>query len=224
MIDDLDFVGDLGSADDGDEGLDGIGDGLAEVGQLLFKQEAGGGLPDVMGDALGRGVGAVSGAEGVVDVEIAEAGEGFGELWVVALFLRVEAEVFKEQGLAGLELGGELGGDFADAIRGEGDVFGGSEDVIEELAQAVDDGPETHRLVALAFGAAEVRAKDDLGFVADGVLDGRDGLADARVVEDLAAVRGERDVEVDADEDTLVGQVEVADGELGHGMRISYCV
>ena len=39
--------------------------------------------------------------------------------------------------------------------------------------------------------------------------------ADARVVGDLA-VR-QRDVEVDADEDALAGDVDVADGELVHG-------
>ncbi len=72
VVDDLDLVGDFGSADDGDEGLDGIGDGLAEVGELLVHEEAGGGLCDEVGDALGGGVGAVGAAEGVVDVDVAE--------------------------------------------------------------------------------------------------------------------------------------------------------
>ena len=40
----LDLVGDLGAADDGDEGLVGFGEGLAEVGELLLHQQAGGGL------------------------------------------------------------------------------------------------------------------------------------------------------------------------------------
>ena len=35
----------------------------------------------------------------------------------------------------------------------------------------------------------------------------------------VGAVFGERDVEVDADEDALVGQIDVADGELGHDAR-----
>ena len=44
VVDDLDLVGDLGAADDGDEGLVGFGDGLAEVVELLLHQQAGGGL------------------------------------------------------------------------------------------------------------------------------------------------------------------------------------
>ena len=174
----------------------------------------------MVGDAFGRGVGAVGGAEGVVDVEVAEGGELFGELGVICLFFGVEAEVFEKEGLAGFELGGELGGEFADAVGGEGYVFRRSEDVVEELAEAVDDGAERERRDGFALGTAEVGAEDDLGFVTDGVLDGGDGFADAGVVEDVGGagggVGGEGDVEVDTDEDALVSQVEVADGKLGH--------
>ena len=101
---------------------------------------------------------------------------------------------------------------------GEKATFSSSvEDVVEELAEAVDDGAKAHGVDGLALGAAEVRAEDDLGFAAERVLDGGDGFADAGVVGD-GAVLGEGDVEVDADEDALVGEVEVADGELGHSI------
>ena len=43
VVDDLDLVGDFGSADDGDEGLVGLGEGFAEVGELLLHEQAGGG-------------------------------------------------------------------------------------------------------------------------------------------------------------------------------------
>jgi hypothetical protein len=63
-----------------------------------------------------------------------------------------------------------------------------------------------------------VRGEDDLGLAAlEGVFDGGQRGHDARVVGDFLAVFGERHVEVDADEDALVGQIDVADGELGHG-------
>ena len=55
--------------------------------------------------------------------------------------------------------------------------------------------------------AAATIVMDDFGLAAESVLDGGDGLADARVVGDLEAVFGERHVEVDADEDALVGEV-----------------
>jgi len=218
VVDHVNLVGDLGSADDGDEGFYGVGDGLREVGEFFFEKEAGGGLLDVVRNALGGGVGAVGAAEGVVDVKLAELGESLGEFGIVGFFFGVKAEVFEKEGLSGLELGGEFGGDLADAVGGESDIFAWAENVVEELAEAVDDGPEAHGGDGFALGAAEVRAEDDLGLVAEGVLDGGDGLADAGVVEDLAAVRGKGDVEVDADKDALMGEVEVTDGELRHGI------
>jgi hypothetical protein len=95
----------------------------------------------------------------------------------------VEAEVFEEEGLAGFEVGGEFGGDLADAVGGEGYVLVFVEDVVEEVAEVIDDGAKAHGLDGLALGAAEVRGEDDLGLVAEGVLDGGKGLADAGVVE-----------------------------------------
>ena len=44
------------------------------------------------------------GAEGVVDVDLAEGGEFLGELGVVLFFFGVEAQVLKQQDLTGLEL------------------------------------------------------------------------------------------------------------------------
>ncbi len=59
VVDHVDFAGDLGAADDGHEGLLGRFEGLAEVGDFLFHQQAGhGGLEEVR-DALGGGVGAM---------------------------------------------------------------------------------------------------------------------------------------------------------------------
>jgi hypothetical protein len=53
-----------------------------------------------VGDAFGGGVGAVGGAEGVVDVDLGEAGKLFGEGGVVGFFFGVEAEVFEQKDLA----------------------------------------------------------------------------------------------------------------------------
>jgi hypothetical protein len=117
----------------------------------------------------------------------------------------VEAEVFEEEGLAGLEVVGHFGSNLAYAVGGEGYVFVFVEDVVEEMTEVVDDGAETHGGDGLAFGAAEMRAEDDFGVAAEGVLDGGEGLADASVVGDLAVFEG--DVEVDSDEDALVGEV-----------------
>ena len=108
VVDDVDLAGDLGAADDGDEGLFGRFESLAEVGDFLFHQQAGdGGLEEVR-DALGGGVGAVRGAEGVVDVDLGERGQRLGEGRIVGFFFGVVAQVFKQQHLAGLELAGHF--------------------------------------------------------------------------------------------------------------------
>jgi hypothetical protein len=59
-------------------------------------------------------------------------------------------------------------------------------------------------------------SEDDLGLVADGVFNRWKCGADAGVVRNGRAVLGEGDVEVHANEDVLVFQVEIADRELGH--------
>src|SRR5260370_22440869 len=115
------------------------------------------------------------------------------------------AEGFGQEGVAGFEVGGYLGGDDADAVRREGRVLVVAEDVVEQAAKVGDEGAEAHGVDGLAFGAAEVGAENDFGLVAEGVLDGGEGFADAGVVGDDAVLEG--DVEVDADEDALVGEV-----------------
>jgi len=51
--------------------------------------------------AFGGSVRAVRGAECVVDVNIAQRGQFLGEFGIVLLLLRMEAQVFQQQHLAG---------------------------------------------------------------------------------------------------------------------------
>ena len=80
-------------------------DDPGQLGQLALEQQ-----PGVAGqqarDALGAGVGAVGGAEGVVDVEVGERGERLGELRVVLGLARLEADVLEQQHFAGPERAG----------------------------------------------------------------------------------------------------------------------
>jgi hypothetical protein len=156
-------------------------------------------------DAFGGGVGSVGAAECVVNVNLAKTGEFFCKSGIVCFFFGMEAEVFKEEWLAGFEIGGHLASDGSDAVGGEGYVFVIAEDVVEQAAEVIDKGAQAHGFNGLALGAAEVGAEDDFGLVAESILDGGEGLADAGVVGDDAVLEG--NVEVDADEDSLVGQV-----------------
>ncbi len=91
VIDDVDLAGDFGAADDGDEGLFGSFESLAEVGNFLFHQQAGHGGLEEVGDAFGGGMGAMGGAERVVDVDLGQRGEGLGEGGIVGFFFGVIA-------------------------------------------------------------------------------------------------------------------------------------
>ena len=128
----------------------------------------------------------------------------------------MEAQVLEQQHLAGFKLARHFAGDFANAIRGEAHVFCGAHVLVDQLAQPVDNGAQRVFRIRFSLGAAEVRGEDDLGVVAQGVLDGGQRGDDARVVGDFLAVFRERHVKVDANENALVLKFDVANGELGH--------
>ncbi len=132
------------------------------------------------------------------------------------------AQVFKQQHLAGLELAGHFAGDFADAVGREGHVDVFAQLLVEQFAQAVDHRAQRILRIRLALGTAEVRGQNDLGLVPEGVGDGGQRGHNAGVVGDGRAVFSERHVEIDADEDPFVGQIDVANGELGHGSGLPW--
>ena len=102
-------------------------------------------------------------------------------------------------------------------MRGRADdVEGAGDGLVEELREADGDGQHAHRLDDLAVGAAEVGDEDDDCLAVAEVGDGGEGGADAGVVEDLLRFLVDGDVEVDAHEDALAGDIDVADGLLVH--------
>ena len=84
VLDDVDLRRHLRPADDGDERALRVAERLAQVVELLLHQVPGRRLGHVLGDAVGGGVGAVGGAEGVVHVDVGQRGELLGEAGVVA--------------------------------------------------------------------------------------------------------------------------------------------
>ena len=167
------------------------------------------------------------GAEGVVDVDVAELAQRGAEggdlvrvgpeagavlLLHLALLLDVEAEILEEEDLAGLERGGGGLGRGADAVVGEGDG------ATQEALELGGDGTERELVDALAVGTAQVGHQDDAGAGLEDVADAGQGRLDALGVGDGARLLVLGDVEVDAHEDALAIEVaEVAEGEDGHG-------
>ena len=154
----------------------------------------------------------MGGPEGVVDVDVGEPGELLAEGVVVGFLFVVVAEVFEEGDLSVLKFGGGFFGDFADAIIDEFDRD------TDQGGERGHDGGKALLRVALALGTAEVGAEEDARALLDEVFDGGDGFLDALVVgDDLDAILFlERDVVIDADEDALALEGEVADGDFGH--------
>lgn len=190
VLNELDLVRNLGSTEDGEEGLLGRLEDLGKVLELLGHEETSSLLGKVDTDH-GR-VGAVSGSKGVVDVDISELGEGSTELLdglgvglgLLALgilrgslLLGVEAEVLQEDNLAVLGLGDVLLGLLSDAVLEEGDGLG------DERLELLGDGSERVLVDDVTVGAAEVRHEDHgRSSIVESVLDGRDGSGDTLLV------------------------------------------
>ncbi len=174
--------------------------------QLALDQEARD-CRQQLGDSLGGGVGAVGGAEGVHDKYVRQAGEPGREFGIVLLFLGMEAAVF-QQGYAALRKLLEPDLDLRpDTVVELHDVHA------QELAEPRGDRIHAQSVVGAILGTPQVRDKDDPA--ARGlaqVINGRQRRADAGVVDDLAVL--ERDVEVDAHEHALADDVDVLDGLL----------
>ena len=111
--------------------------------------------PAAVGEPFGRGVRAVGGGEGVVDVDVAELGQRGDERGIVLLLARVEAGVFEQQDVAGLHRGDRGFGRGADAVLGEGDR--------PARRCARRGGDRLQRLLRVAaLGPAEMREQDHL--------------------------------------------------------------
>jgi len=147
--------------------------------------------------------GPVGGAEGVVDIDFAELGELLAEGGVVLLFLGVIAEVFKQQDLAG---GGQHRFDFGPTQSGA-KATGLPSSSARRMAAGFNDISDS----ACPWGG-EVGGEDEPSALFEGILDARKGGLDAFVGGDFLAAGSQGHVEIDAHEDTLAFEVEVADG------------
>ena len=202
VVDDLDLVRDLRAADDRDKRADGMLHRVAEILQLLLHEEAGRAFADGADDAVHRRVRAVGRPERVVDVEVGQLGQLPRKHRVVLLLRGVEAQVLEQHDVAaGMRLGHRRRGGLADAVAGEHDR------PAQQRGQRRDQRLQAELRRDLALRPSEVRGEDDGRALVERVLNRRQRGPDPRVVADHAVL--DRDVEVDADEDALAGQVEV---------------
>ncbi len=116
-------------------------------------------------------------AEGVVHIDFGDGGELAREflplvaellrfLVLLLVLLLVESDVFEKNGAALGEPFGHFADLWPDAVGRQWDIKA------EQFGEAICDGSEAHLGNALAVGAAQVRAEDDLRFVLEQMLDG----------------------------------------------------
>ena len=207
VVDHPDLVRDLGPAQDGHQGALGLLQGFAHEVELFLHQE-----PchrgQVVGYALGGGVGPVGSAEGVKDEDVRQGGQLSGEVRVVLLLLDAEPEILHQHGLAGLQ-GGALGF----GVRAQ-DILGQGNGQAQQLFQVVPGGEEREFLLPLSVGTAHVGEEDDSGIVLQQIANGGQGGDNAGVVVDDPRGFVVGNVEVTAQENLFPGHVDVPDGLL----------
>ena len=202
IFQEVDLGGDLGAADDRDHGLGRRVQRLVERVELGLHGAAGIGR-QLVAEALGRGMRAVRGREGVVDPDVAELGQFRDEGRIVLFFFLVEAGVFQAQDVAILHRGDRLLRRLADAIIGERDRL------LDHARQCRGDGLE-RILVVAPLRAAEMREQDHLAALVGYLGDGRRHALQPGRVGDAAVLH--RHVEIDAQQHALALHVDVIEG------------
>ena len=205
VVDDGDLVGDLGAAEDSDEGALRIVQRLAHDGQLLVDQQTGI-SGQIGGNTCGGGMGAVNGAEGIGDKDVRHVGKGLGECRVVLFLADVKAEILEKHDLTGLQRGGLGLGILTDDVGGKNDFLS------EQLGKAFGNRGQSQLGLPLALGFAEVRAGNDGGAVIKQIANGRDGGNNALVAGDLAGLLVLGNVKVAAEQDLLPFDVDIVNG------------
>jgi hypothetical protein len=187
---DADLVAHLGAAEHHAEGTDGIVADGGQLSHLALEQQAGVGWQQVR-YPLGGGVSAVGGAEGVVHVQIGQCGKPPRQLGIVAGLTGLEAAVLEHQHLPGTELSRQALRLGAHHRRRQRDLRA------QQLPQPNRDRSHRKRRIG-SLRPPQVRDEHQRRFALAQQLDGRQRGANPRLVLDLSI--GERDVEVDADE------------------------
>ncbi len=210
VFEQVDLGGDLGAAHDCDDRLFGVAETGLERLQFGFHGAARA-RGQRAGEAFGRGMGAVGGREGVIDIDIAEGCHAGDQLGIVLFFARVKTGVFSKDHAAGLGTG--YGCLDACDVRPVG--FGEDDPLAHDFLQNGDDGPKAHVGHNFALGAVEMGEQDGQATLVGDFLDGVGDPLDPGGIGHHAV--SDRHVEIDAQQHALAGQIEIIEGLEGGG-------
>ncbi len=179
---------------------------------LRAQQEAGIGGKQLR-DAGRRCVRAMGAAERIVDIEVAERCELFAECRIVLLLACVEAQVLEQHDRAVGKLRHLRAGILARHVGCH------RHRAADELGEAGRSGNEGEiRFEARAARTAEMAHEHDFGAPFDEVFDGGKRRFDTGVVGHAPV--GDGNVEIDADEDSLAGDLSGLDALDRHGCML----
>lgn len=179
-------------------------DGPFQIFQFLLHQKSCHGRFQKLGDPFRGSVGPMSGAKGVVHVQIKRLGELFHKLRIVLLFFLVESRIFQQNDITGTGARHELGHLVADAIRGQRDGLA------EQFSHPDRARTQAVLVVKAILGTSTVTAHRDNGTLVDQVLDRGNAGTDPRVVRNGLAIQ--RNVQIAPNQHSLALQFGFSQG------------
>src|SRR2546430_8674380 len=157
-------------------------------------------------------MGTVRCTERIVYIKIAKFRERLSEHRIVRFFLRLEADVLEQSDIAVFHMLDDLFWHFPNRVLTEYDRL------MDQGVQIIADRTKRIFLNALSFWATKMRHQNRFRTVLAQVVNGRQALADARVVGDanLSAAHFGRHVEVHPHKDAFPAHIQIAQRELRH--------
>src|SRR6185437_8750095 len=140
--------------------------------------------------------------ERIVDVVLSQTRQLLRELLVIRLFFRVKTQILQQQGLTLLEFSRHFFCFGPYALRTETHIFSARQFAVQQHAQPLGYGLKTHFRIGLTLRTSQVRGENQACAVAEGILDGRQGLTNASVVHDAPII--EWYVEINSHEDAMI--------------------
>ena len=155
---------------------------------------------------------AMSRAERIVHIKIAKFRERLRKHRIVRFFLRLEADVLEQRDIAILHVANDFYRHLTNCVMTEDDRL------MDQRVQIIADRTKRILLNALSFWATKMRHQNRFRTVLAQVVNGRQALADARVIGDanLSTAHFGRHVEVHPHKDAFPAYIQIAQRQLRH--------
>ncbi len=207
VVDNAELIGNLGAAEDSNEGSLGLIESTAEELKFLSYEETAY-CGQIVRYALSGCVCTMYGTESIGYVNVRHGSELLCKLGVIFGLFLVETKIFKEHNLAGLEILGKSLCIFAD------NVLSHLNSHTEMLSEALSYLSERELGVNFALGSAHVRAGNNSSTLLEKILNSGQGCNNALIIGDNAGFLVQGNVEIAAEQNFFAGYVDIFNGLL----------